>query len=75
MELFDYAVIFTGLKRKESDGGGWQNGKEPKVLKRDSVLAVDEDQARVKVAREIPDEHMADFDHGRVEIVVRPFGE
>lgn len=72
MTLFDYCIIYNGVHRK-AEGAGFVAGKEPKVLKRDSILAKDEGQARTKVAREIPDDYMEAFDAGLVSVVLRPF--
>jgi phosphohistidine swiveling domain-containing protein len=67
LKLFEYAVLL----HPEEDKDGKVIGKT-EVIKLPSVLlAKDEKQVGILVAREIPKEHIDTLD--RVEIIVRPF--
>lgn len=71
MTLYEFAVIYEGIKRKESDGGGYLKDKEPRVVERGDFLASDENQATIKAGRLIPESLMEELD--RITIAVRPF--
>lgn len=63
LKLFEYAVLLHPEK---------ENSGKTKLLKTKSmVLAKDDKQVAILVAREIPAEHLDHLD--RVEIIVRPF--
>lgn len=66
MKLFEYAIILQ--EKKDNDG----NVVEPAVLlAKDHVLAKDVDQAQVRIARLIPEEHLSYLE--RVDLAIRPF--
>ncbi len=67
LRLFEYAVLL----HPETDKDGKEVGKTVIVKELSRLLAKDEKQVGVLVAREIPSEHMEHLD--RVEILVRPF--
>jgi len=65
LRLFQYAILLhpdEDLDEKQ----------KTKILKDPStILAGDDKQAAMRIAREIPEEHLDDLD--RVEILIRPF--
>lgn len=64
MKLFEYALL---LHPKEKD----EKGKTTILKSPSTILAKDEKQAGMMIAREIPQEHMDDLE--RIDIIVRPF--
>lgn len=70
MKLFEFAVIYTPNNTKEQIDAGITAPPEL-IVPITSVLAKDEDQAKMLAARKIPESHMDKLD--RVQIAVRPF--
>lgn len=66
LELYDYAIILQPKVNK--DGEVVEKGE---LVKRDSILARDQEQATLIAGRAIPDEYMDRLD--RLTIGVRPF--
>lgn len=66
LSLFKYAVL---LHPKKKDGE--YEGETKLLLAPDVVLAKDEKQARIKIARKVPEESMNELD--MIEILVGPF--
>lgn len=67
MKLFEFAVIYQGKKNKD----GEYTKKAAIITEPKCVLAVDEKQAAMMAAREIPSDYAEDLD--KVEVIVRPF--
>lgn len=67
LSLFMYAVLLHPKKKKDDDYEG-----ETKILvEPDIILAKDERQAGIKVARKIPEDQLDNLD--RIDILVKPF--
>lgn len=66
LNLYQYCML---LHPKEKDGEF--EGETTMLIEPRTVLAKDEKQAAIKIARKIPDNQMENLD--RIDIVVRPF--
>ena len=65
-KLFTYAVLHHPKKKKDQD-------REPSsiIIEPRNILANDDKQAGIKIARELPEKYLDVLDE--VEILVRPF--
>lgn len=64
-QLFQYAILFNP-DLKENDN------REPKVIKGiETILAKNQEEATIRIAREIPEEYLNRLDE--IDIVCRPF--
>lgn len=69
-KLFQYAILFNAPQTKEAREAG--EDPETKLLRPvDTILAKDEHEATIRVAREIPADYLDKID--RVILVIRPF--
>ena len=66
LNLFQYAVLLHPKKNKD----GYDDNTEL-LVEPTTMLAKDDKQAGIKIARQIPEGHLDSLD--RVEILVRPF--
>jgi hypothetical protein len=66
LKLYEYAIILQ--PKEDSDGNVVEEGA---LLTKGELLANDPAQANIKVARMIPDEHLAHLE--RVDLAIRPF--
>lgn len=69
LKLFEYAILLhpeESKDPKEKDTGKTTVIKQPTV-----ILAKDDKQAGMLIAREIPDEYVDKLD--QIEVIVRPF--
>jgi hypothetical protein len=66
MKLFQYAIIWLPNEQQKKDGQ-----KERLIKDITSILAVDDQTARILVAKQIPDEYDNQLD--QVQIALRPF--
>jgi hypothetical protein len=69
MKLYEYAVILD----EKLDKDGEVSDPASVVVEVNTILARDEEQARLIAARAIPDEFVSDGKIDRLVVVVRPF--
>lgn len=66
MKLFEYAILLHPKEEKEKETGKTIVVSNPKT-----ILAKDDKQAAMLIAREIPADYIDKLD--QVEVIVRPF--
>lgn len=66
-KLYEYVVLLHPKKNSK----GEFDGDTQMIVHPEVILAADEKVAGLKVAREIPEQHIDSLD--RVEIIIRPF--
>lgn len=66
MQLFQYAVLLHPKKKKDEFEGDTELLAGP-----ETIMAKDEKQAGIKIARKIPEKQLDNLD--RIDILVRPF--
>jgi len=70
MKLFEFAVLFHPKATKEQKDAG-EEPMSKVILSPDTMLAKDEKEAVMRVARELPEDLMPKLD--QVEILIRSF--
>lgn len=69
--LFQYAVLHHVTTSEEKDSKGCSTVNTEVLVEPKTLLAKNEKEVGMRVARELPDNVMDDLDN--VEIIVRPF--
>lgn len=70
MQLFEYAIIYTPKERYAGNGKSTTTDK-PLLLAFEKLIAKDQAEAQILVARQIPEKYLAKL--SEVQIAVRPF--
>lgn len=69
-KVFEYMVIYHPKAKKNKSGEDVAQKSEI-IVELQRVLAKDEKEVGIRVARELPEQYVSDLDN--VEILVRPF--
>ena len=69
-QIFEYAILYHPTEKKDSDGNIIKRISEV-VVPMSSVLASNEKEAMMLIARMIPEKFLSDLDC--IEIALRPF--